>query len=123
SGGTAVYIPASTVANTTYSWSIVSPLPSGVAGPASGTASGSSPSISLSFTNTTPVTQSITIRVVPTNPAQNPCAGPAFDLILHINPKPPAPVLEDTVHFCMGTPAIALTSNALPGHLVKWYDQ
>jgi PKD repeat protein len=123
SGGSAIYIPSSTVSNTVYSWSVLTPLPPNVAGVTSGTVSGSNPSISLSFTNTGSISQSITVQVIPSNPAQNPCAGTPFNLTLQINPRPPAPAPSDTVHFCMGAPSTALTANALAGNTVKWYDQ
>lgn len=120
SGGSAVFTPSSTVPNTVYTWSVSGTLPANVSGVTSGTSSGP---ITLSFTNTGTVSQSITVQVVPTNPAQNPCAGAPFNLVLHVNPIPAALTVPDTVHYCMGTPAAAMTANASPGHTVKWYDQ
>lgn len=123
SGGNAVFIPSSSVPNTVYAWSVLGTLPANVTGITSGTSSGPNPSISLSFTNTGTASQSLTIQVVPTNPAQNPCAGAPFNLVLHVNPNPPVLTPPDTVHYCMGTPATSMTVNALPGHTVRWYDQ
>ncbi len=120
SGGTAVFAPSSTVANTNYAWSVAGTLPANVSGVTSGTSSGPNP-ISLSFINTGETTQSITIQVVPTSRSRNPCAGVAYNLTLTINPIPPL-LQADTVNFCTGTPATPLTANPLPGNSLKWYD-
>ncbi|WP_158638420.1 Ig-like domain-containing protein [Panacibacter ginsenosidivorans] len=121
SGGTAVFKPLSTVANTLYTWSVTSALPAGVTGVTSGTTSDPNASISLLFTNTSSVSQSIIIHVVPTNPTQNPCDGAPTDLTLIINPIPAA-LVTDTFKYCMHTPPETLTVNAVPGNTVNWYD-
>jgi len=122
SGGTAVFNPSSTVANTVYNWSVVGALPGDVIGVTSGTASAPNASISLSFTNTGSSSQSIIIRVIPTNPAQNPCDGAATDLTLTVNPIPAA-LITDTIKFCMHTPPAALSVNGAPGNTINWYDE
>jgi hypothetical protein len=114
SGGTAVFKPSSTVANTVYTWSVAGSLPAGVTGVTSGTTSDPNASISLSFTNTSSISQPITIHVIPTNPTQNPCDGAPIDLTLIVNPIPAALVI-DTFKYCMHTPAEALTVNAAAG--------
>lgn len=121
SGGTAVFKPTSTVVNTVYTWSVVGALPAGVAGVTSGTTSDPNASISLTFTNTSSISQTITIHVVPTNPTQNPCDGAPTDLTLNINPIPAALII-DTFKYCMHTPPEALSINAAPGNTVSWYD-
>ncbi|MCS3798962.1 PKD domain-containing protein [Niastella sp. OAS944] len=122
SGGTAVFSPSSTVANTIYNWSLIAPLPSGVTGVSSGSVSGPNAAITLSFTNTGPTGQSLTIQVKPVNQGQNPCAGAPYNLTLIVNPIPAAP-LVDTLHLCMGTQPAAISITSLPGTTIKWYDQ
>ncbi|MES1250197.1 MAG: PKD-like domain-containing protein, partial [Chitinophaga rupis] len=121
SGGTAVFTPSSTVTNTTYSWSVMAPLPANVTGVSSGAASGPNPTISLSFTNTGTMSQTLKIRVLPTNPSQNPCPGTPYELTLTVNPIPAAPD-PATVNFCMGDPATSLHVDPLPGTRINWYD-
>lgn len=121
SGETAVFKPSSTVANTVYTWSVAGVLPVGVTGITSGTTSDPNASIALSFTNTGTISQSLTVRVVPTNPTQNPCNGATIDLTLIVNPIPAA-LVTDTAHFCMHTPAVALTVNGAPGNIINWYN-
>jgi PKD repeat protein len=121
SGGTAVFKPSSTVTNTVYTWSVTGTLPAGVTGITSGMTSDPNASISLSFTNASSISQSITIRVIPTNPTQNPCDGAPTDLTLTVNPIPAA-LVTDTFKYCMHTPPEALTVNATPGNTVNWYD-
>ena len=122
SGGTAVYTPSSTVTNTTYGWALVGVLPAGVTGGTSGTASGASAVISLSFTNTGTVSRTLTVQVIPVNPAQNPCPGAPYNLTLTVNPIPAA-LPPDTAHLCMGAPAQSLVVNASAGNTIRWYDQ
>jgi gliding motility-associated-like protein len=122
SGGVAVFAPSSTIANTTYDWKVVTPLPPGISGVMTGSVSGSNPAIALSFTNTGIAGQTLTIQVKPVNLGQNPCPGAPYDLTLTVNPVPPAPV-TDTMHLCMGTPPTALQIQPLPGAIIKWYDQ
>lgn len=121
SGGTAIFKPTSTVANTTYTWSVKGNLPAGVSGVTSGTAADPNAIISLSFFNTTSVRQTIQIQVIPTNPTQKPCSGAPFELLLNIDPIPPA-LAGDTTTACMHTGAITLSASPLPGNTVKWYD-
>lgn len=121
SGGVAVFTPSSTVANTIYKWSVAGTLPAGISGVSSGTASGPSAAISLSFTNSNTSSQSLTIRVTPTGASSNSCTGVPYDLTLVVNPVPAA-LAPDTVHFCMAAPSAPLTVNPLPGNKVKWYD-
>jgi hypothetical protein len=97
-------------------------LPPNISGVSAGTASGSNPAISLSFTNTGATGQSLTIQVIPANPVQNVCTGTPYNLNLMVNPVPPAPV-PDTAHLCMGATATALQVNPIPGTTIKWYDQ
>ena len=122
SGETAVFTPASSVAGTTYTWAVLGPLPANVAGISAGAASGPNAAIALSFTNTGAASQVLTVQVIPTNPAQKPCAGAPYDLLLTVHPATPAPV-TDTAHFCMAAPPAALHVNAIPGTTLKWYDQ
>lgn len=119
SGETALFRPSSTVANTTYNWSVVGPLPANVVGVNAGTTSAV---ISLSFTNTGAISQSLTIRVTPVNPAQNPCPGAPKDITLIVHPATPVPVTTHT-EFCMGMPPTALSVTPLPGTTIRWYDQ
>jgi gliding motility-associated-like protein len=121
SGGIAVFRPASTVANTTFNWSVAAPLPAGVSGVSSGTANGATPAISLSFTNTGTASQTLTIRVTPVNPTPAPCPGATYDLTLTVKPITAAPV-TDTAHFCMGMPAAPLQVTPLPGNTINWYN-
>jgi|GEM_PF-2509195 len=120
SGGTALYTPASNIANTLYQWSVPGSLPAGVSGASSGTSTGTS-ALSFTFTNIGANPQTLTIRVLPTNPTQNSCAGASYDLTLTVNPITPAPA-SDTFYFCMGDPATALNVQPLPGTTIKWYD-
>ncbi|MRG45471.1 PKD domain-containing protein [Chitinophaga sp. SYP-B3965] len=119
SGETAVFVPSSTVANTTYSWSVIGSLPANVTGVITGTSSGP---ISLSFTNTSAVSHPITVRVVPVNPSLPPCPGAPYDIVLNVRPATPAPI-TNTVNLCMGTPPAALQVNPIPGTTIKWYDR
>jgi len=113
SGETAVFVPTSTVANTSYTWSVT--LPPNVAGISSGTSTGA---ISLSFTNTGTIVQALRVRVIPTNPSQPPCQGTGYDIVLNVKPVTPAPV-TDTANFCMNATPVALT---VSGTMLKWYD-
>lgn len=122
SGGTAIYTPSSTVPGTTYTWSLVGTLPAGVTGSTSGTASGPNATINLSFTNTGAAGRTLTIQVTPVNPAPSPCPGAPYNITLTVNPIPAA-LAPDTAHFCMGSPAQALTAKAAPGNTIRWYDQ
>lgn len=121
SGQPAVFTPGSSVPNTVYSWAVVGTLPSTISGATSGTASGSNPSINLLFVNAGTVSETITIRVTPTNPTPSPCGGAAHDLSLTINPIP-ALLKGDTTRFCMHDPPAALTISPGAGNTVKWYD-
>lgn len=121
SGETAIFEPSSTVANTIYNWSVAGTLPVGVNGITSGTTTDPNATITLLFTNTGSSSQSLTIRVTPSNPSQNPCDGATIDLTLIVNPIPAAPV-TDTIPFCMHTPPVALSINAAPGNIINWYD-
>jgi gliding motility-associated-like protein len=122
SGASATFTPASSIANTVYTWAVTGALPAGIAGVSSGSVTGAAAAISLSFTNTGLTSQPLSIQVIPANASLNSCTGIAYNLTLIINPIPPAPV-TDTVDFCMGTPAAALTINPLPGNTIKWYDK
>ncbi|WP_205511577.1 PKD domain-containing protein [Longitalea arenae] len=122
SGGTAVFAPSSTVDDTRFDWKVLTPIPAGISGIMAGTVSGLNPLITLSFTNSGTSGQTLTIQVKPVNSGQNPCAGTPYDLMLTVNPVPPAP-LTDTTHFCMGTPPTVLQIQPLPGATIKWYDQ
>lgn len=122
SGSTATYTPTSSVANTSYAWSIVGSLPAGITGVSAGTAGGNNPSIALSFTNTGSASQMVTVGVTPSNPAANPCGGAPYQLTLVIHPVPPAP-LTDTTHLCMQSPPVALQQAPMPNTTIKWYDQ
>lgn len=119
SGETAVYVPTSTVVNTSYTWTVITPLPPNVAGVTSGNSNGP---ISLSFTNTGTVNQTLTVRVIPINPTPAACAGAAYDLTIIVRPAVRAPV-TDTANFCMDMPPTALQVTPLPGNTIKWYDQ
>jgi len=120
SGGTALYRPSSNIANVTYQWYVVGALPPDVSGASSGTSSGPA-AFSFTFTNSGASPATLTIRVVPTNPSQNPCPGPPYDLILTVNPITPAPAYK-IFNFCMGDPSTSLSIQPLPGTTIKWYD-
>ena len=122
SGGTAVFKPTSTVANTVYKWNVTGALPAGVTGITSGTATDPNAAITLSFTNTGTTSQSLTIHVVPVNPVQNPCDGAAIDLTLKVNPIPAALVI-DTFQFCMRTPPQTLAVTGNTGNTINWYNE
>ncbi|MBS1564072.1 MAG: gliding motility-associated C-terminal domain-containing protein, partial [Bacteroidetes bacterium] len=122
SGGTASFTPSSTVANTTYNWSLVGTLPAGVTGITSGTVSGPAAVINLTFTNTGTAGRTLTIQVTPVNPAQSPCPGAPYNLTLTVNPIPAA-LPPDTAHFCMGATPQALTATPAAGNTIRWYDQ
>ena len=121
SGSTAEFIPSSTVANTVYNWTVTGVLPPNVTGITSGSSSGPNAAISLSFTNTGTVTQSVNVDVNPVNPSQSSCAGSPYTLTVIINPIPPAPI-ADTINLCMGTPATRLSLSPLAGNTINWYD-
>lgn len=118
SGETAVFTPTSTVANTRYQWAVSGPLPAGVSGSSSGTATGP---ISLSYTNTGTLSRTLSIVVTPVNPVTPSCAGAPYTLTLTVRAEVPAPV-TDTANFCMGAPGGALQVTPLPGNTVLWYD-
>ncbi|ASZ12627.1 gliding motility-associated C-terminal domain-containing protein [Chitinophaga pendula] len=121
SGETATYLPASTIANTTYTWSLTAPLPANMNGLTAGSLTGPNPVLSLSYTNTGTTSQTLTVRVIPTNPVKNPCAGTPFDLTLVVKPVTPAPAAI-TVDRCMGTTPAPLSFTPLPGTTINWYD-
>ncbi len=120
SGGTAIFVPSSTIPNTLNQWFVTGSLPAGVSGTSSGTSIGTTP-LSFSFTNTGVNPQTLTIRVEPASPAPNSCPGPSYDLTLTVNPITPAPT-PATFNFCMGDPSRALTVQPLTGTLLQWYD-
>ncbi|MCK7555585.1 PKD domain-containing protein [Chitinophaga sedimenti] len=122
SGGSAVYVPTSTVAGTTYSWTLVSALPPGVNGSLSGNTGGALPSITLSFTNTGTTNQTITVRVTPVNPSPVACGGAPVDITLLVRPVVPAPVTT-TANFCMDVPPQTLSVTPIPGTTIRWYSQ
>ncbi|SFM61333.1 C-terminal domain of CHU protein family protein [Chitinophaga sp. YR627] len=121
SGGSATFRPRSTVANTTYNWSVTGTLPAGVAGISAGSVNGTNAAINLSFTNTGNVSQTLTIRVSPVNPTPSPCTGADYNLQLTVKPVTAAPV-TDTAHFCMGMPSTSLQVTPSPGNTINWYD-
>lgn len=121
SGETATYVPASTIANTTYTWSLTAALPANMTGQTAGTLAGPNPVLSLSYTNTGTASQKLTIRVIPTNPASNPCQGAPYELTLVVKPATPAPAAL-SVDRCMGTTPAPLSFTPLPGTTIKWYD-
>lgn len=122
SGETAVFKPTSTVPNTVYAWSVEGELPPGITGATSGTVSGPDATISLLFTNTGTTSATISIKVTPVNPAQNPCGGNPVTLLLTINPIP-AVLKADTNLFCMHAPPMALTATPAAGNTIQWYDE
>lgn len=122
SGGTAVFLPHSSVPNTNYAWSVVGALPPDVVGVAAGSVSGVNPSISLTFTNTGANSRTIRIQVAPANPSAHPCPGTPYELTLTIHPIPPAPTAPAT-ELCMGSPAATLSVSAQPGAVIHWYDE
>ena len=122
SGETAVFKATSSLPNTNFNWSIVGTLPAGVAGGLSGSVVAPATDIRLSFTNTGNTPQTININVIPVNPTQNPCAGVPVVLKLSVNPIPVVPQIADTLTWCQGTVATALTAVANPGNHLIWYD-
>ena len=96
-------------------------MPPTISGVTSGTVTGPNAAINLLFTNSGTTSETITIKVTPTNPAQNPCGGNPVTLTLTINPIP-ATLKADTTEFCMHSPPMALTATPDAGNTVKWYD-
>ncbi|HEX6426292.1 MAG TPA: gliding motility-associated C-terminal domain-containing protein [Niastella sp.] len=122
SGEKAVFKAISSLPNTNFNWSVTGVLPAGVAGTTAGSVLAPGTEIQLSFTNTGNTPQTISITVIPVNPSQNPCAGVPVVLKLTVNPIPGVPQIPDTVTYCQGTTATALTAIAAPGNHVIWYD-
>ena len=122
SSDTLVYNPVSSVPSTIYNWAVVGSLPTGVAGNLAGSTLSTDTNISISFTNTGTTSQTISIEVIPVNPTSSPCNGIPYYLTAIINPIPSAPIVTDTVGYCLGTPGVPLTATALPGNQLLWYD-
>lgn len=122
SGDTLVYLPVSSVPGTVYNWTVVGSLPSGVSGNLAGTTLSTDTSISMTYTNTGTTSQTISFEVIPVNPTSNPCNGISIYLTAIINPIPTAPIVTDTVDYCLGTPGAPLTAIAQPGNQLLWYD-
>lgn len=122
SGETAIFSTISSLANSSLNWSVTGTLPPGVSGVSSGTIQAPATDIRLSFTNTGSTGQTISIQVVPVNPAQNPCAGPPAILQLTVNPISPVPLISDMIKYCQAAPAAPLTAGTAPGHRLLWYD-
>lgn len=51
----------------------------------------------------------------------NDCVSPANSFAVLINPLPLAPVVTTPVNYCIGTTAVPLTANTLPGNTLNWY--
>jgi len=96
-------------------------LPPSLYGITAGTVSGVNATISLLFTNTATVSETITIIVSPTNPTGNPCSGKSYNLTLTINPIP-SKLKGDTTEFCMHSTPMALSAIGDAGNTIKWYD-
>jgi gliding motility-associated-like protein len=122
SGEKATYAAVSSLPNANLNWSVVGALPAGVAGISSGTVMAPATDIVLSFTNTSTTAQTISVNVIPVNPAQNPCPGAPVVLKLSINPIPAVPQISDTIKLCQGSTATALTAVAAAGNHLIWYD-
>lgn len=122
SGGTAVFKATSTLSNANLNWSVAGALPAGVTGTSSGTVQAPGTDITLDFTNTGSISQTITVNVTPVNPAQNPCAGAPVVLTLHVNPIPVVPQINDTIRLCQGSASTALTAIAASGNQLIWYN-
>ncbi len=124
SGGTLTYIPTSTVANTVYNWTVKGgALPNNINGPLSGTVASPQKDISISYTNTGTVSETLIIEVTPINPTSSPCSGPVYSLTAIVNPIPPPPKVQDTLRFCQGSVAPEMTAESLPGNTLIWYDE
>ncbi|MCM5527890.1 gliding motility-associated C-terminal domain-containing protein [Parasegetibacter sp. NRK P23] len=122
SGETAVFGITPSLANISVNWSVTGALPPGVAGISSGNIAAPATAVSLRFTNTGSTSQTLSIQVVPVNPAQNPCAGPPVVMQLTVNPISPLPVVDDTIKYCQAAPVVPLTAGTAPGHWLIWYD-
>lgn len=122
SGETAVFTPSSSVNNTIYTWEVIGSLPNGITGVSSGQTSANNNNIALSFINTTQQIRTIKVSVVPSNPVQTDCAGKPYIFNLTVNPIPTAPVVKDSVHYCMKAVATALTAETTSSNTLKWYD-
>jgi gliding motility-associated-like protein len=102
---------------TTYSWS--APTLTGLTGMASGTASSSFASGTL--TNSTNAALSVTFSVTPTTGS---CVGTAFNIVVTVNPKPVIAVVATTI--CSGsefsvTPVDGTGTDVVPaGTLYTW---
>ena len=51
----------------------------------------------------------------------NDCVSPATSFAVLINPLPLAPIVTTPVNYCIGTTAVPLTANTLPGNTLNWY--
>lgn len=122
SGETAVFSITSSLANINLNWSVTGGLPAGISGVSSGNIPAPANSISLTFTNTGSTSQTLSIQVVPVNPAQNACAGPPAVIQLTVNPISPIPVIGDTVKYCQASAVAPLTAGTAPSHRLIWYD-
>ena len=95
---------------TTYSWSAPT-VTGGLTGGAAGTAL---PNISGTLTNPTNIPQTATYIVTPTSGT---CAGPTFNVVATINPKPVVPA-NQTATTCSGSAFTFTLTNAAPTTII-----
>lgn len=72
SGGSKTFNVASTLSPTSYSWSAISPLPTGITSPTTGNIASPNTSFNVTVTNTSNATQTVYYVITPTT---NGCAG------------------------------------------------
>ncbi|MBP6090323.1 MAG: gliding motility-associated C-terminal domain-containing protein [Crocinitomicaceae bacterium] len=83
SGGSKIFNVASTLPTTSYSWSAITPLPTGITSPTSGTIASPNASFNVTVTNTSNATQTVYYVLTPTT---NGCAGIKDTASLTIQP-------------------------------------
>ncbi|MDF2438225.1 MAG: large protein, partial [Bacteroidota bacterium] len=101
----------STVAGTTFAWTVSAPAS------VTGASAGSGSTISQTLTNTSSIVQTVTYTVTPTAAG---CAGTPVAVVVTVNPRPVVTATPAAQTFCSGgTTGIALTSN-VTGTTFSW---
>lgn len=112
-GSAVSHIPTSTVAGSTYSWTVSNPD-----GNATGQLAGSGSAITNIITNTNPTANTVVIYTI--TPAINGCSGVPYTLTVTITPKPILTATPAKTTVCSNESTnIALTSN-LSGTTYTW---
>ncbi|MCE3280729.1 MAG: large protein, partial [Bacteroidetes bacterium] len=101
----------STVAGTTFAWTVSAPAS------VTGASAGSGATIGQTLTNTSNIAQNVTYTVTPTAAG---CAGTPVAVVVTVNPRPVVTATPASQTFCSGgTTGIALTSN-VAGTTFSW---